>query len=485
MRNSTHGFFLQSMLLIALTLGLAACGDDNSVGAGHSSQLANTTGTEVVFAGSVGDGPVTGASINVISARGHTLGTFVSDSKATYQARVRPAMADYPLRLVVSGGIDLVTGRQPDFQMESVMVRATETVVNINPFSTLVTQVAGRLPGGLTEANISTAKSLVMGRLSFGLNRSALPDPISTPITARNVAQMVKASEALGEAVRRTRDLIKASGQPMTGNTVVRALAADMTDGHPDGLGRPGVNPTVTAVFNVVTGQVLVEALSNNLRVDGVIATGVIDQSILSTSAGVSSNQLTNSVRVTADLLTEARVAVAAAQVLDSSGALASVANALGNIAVSATPAGVASVLPASSTNSLNIAINRVSTASTAQVNAVNQTVFAMGDTGSGSAGPGNDGTGTAASGSFSLRWTAPATRSDGTPLSLSEINGYNVYYGTRRGNYPNRHVVSNGSATNTTVGGLVSGVYYLVMTTYDNAGREGQRSGEVTRNVP
>jgi len=87
------------------------------------------------------------------------------------------------------------------------------------------------------------------------------------------------------------------------------------------------------------------------------------------------------------------------------------------------------------------------------------------------------------ASGSFSLSWTAPTTRADGTPLSLASIDGYRVYYGTSRGNYPNQVNITNGAANSKTVNNLAPGKkYYLVMTTYDNAGRESARSPEIAK---
>jgi hypothetical protein len=84
---------------------------------------------------------------------------------------------------------------------------------------------------------------------------------------------------------------------------------------------------------------------------------------------------------------------------------------------------------------------------------------------------------------SFSLSWTAPTSRADGTPLSLANIDGYRIYYGTTRGNYPNQVNITNGAATGKTVNNLASGKkYYLVMTTYDYAGRESAPSGEVAK---
>jgi hypothetical protein len=88
------------------------------------------------------------------------------------------------------------------------------------------------------------------------------------------------------------------------------------------------------------------------------------------------------------------------------------------------------------------------------------------------------------ATGSFSLGWTAPIARSDGTPLSLADINGYRLYYGTSPGTYPDVVEVSDGTATFVTVTGAPRGTNYVVMTTYDEAGRESAYSDEVSKIV-
>ena len=84
--------------------------------------------------------------------------------------------------------------------------------------------------------------------------------------------------------------------------------------------------------------------------------------------------------------------------------------------------------------------------------------------------------------GSFSLSWTAPVARADGTPLSLVDIGGYRIYYGTSSGNYPNTIDVSDGSAQSATVNNLPVGTYHTVMTTYDSNGLESARSAEVVK---
>ena len=86
--------------------------------------------------------------------------------------------------------------------------------------------------------------------------------------------------------------------------------------------------------------------------------------------------------------------------------------------------------------------------------------------------------------GSFSVGWTAPVMRSDGTPLSLADINGYRLYYGTSPGVYADVAEVSDGAATAVTVTGVPLGTRYIVMTTYDAGGRESIYSGEISKIV-
>ena len=86
--------------------------------------------------------------------------------------------------------------------------------------------------------------------------------------------------------------------------------------------------------------------------------------------------------------------------------------------------------------------------------------------------------------GSLTLQWSAPVTRADGTPLSLSDIDGYRIYYGASAGNYPNRIDVADSTAQTATITDMPVGPYYLVMTTYDVSGLESAYSSMVTRNA-
>jgi VCBS repeat-containing protein len=78
----------------------------------------------------------------------------------------------------------------------------------------------------------------------------------------------------------------------------------------------------------------------------------------------------------------------------------------------------------------------------------------------------------------ISLAWTPPSAREDNiTPLSLSEIAGYNIYYGNAQGQYPKTVNIADGTADSYIFTDLPTGTYYFVVTTYDTDGRESQYS--------
>lgn len=550
---------MKLLVTLLMVLQLIACGGGGGGGDDTAAAVSN-----VVVSGSVGDGPITGATVRIYNSSGQQIAAVTSDSKASYTSTIA-SDAEYPLLFKVADGVDLVTGSAPDFEMVSVMMTPVNTHVNINPLSTLMVKMAQLLPGGMTAANINTAKGVVTNVLGFGLDPAIIGDPISTPVTASNVANIVKASEALGEMVRRTRDLIASTGATVSGDAIISALASDLTDGYLDGAGHAGANPTVAAVANVVSGQVLVEALSNNLKVGGTVATGVIDQAIRTTHPQVSSSQLTGSVRITSGMLAQTQLALATARVLDASVQLVNIENTLGTLTPDSLPGIIATVLPADSSSLLDNAVVLSATASNTEMDAIAQLVYAGSGTSvnnspviTGSAAASvlvntnyafqptatdtdgdplafsivnkpawagfntasgrlsgtptsadvglynnivisvSDGKGTASLGAFSiqvsaaavqisdfsLNWTAPVARADGSPLSLADIDGYRIYYGTSAGNYSTSVDITDGSRTSVTVTGVPAGSYHVVMTTYDTSGVESVYSPEVLKTV-
>ena len=87
--------------------------------------------------GSVGDGPIVGATMRVLANNGTTVATLESDSTAGYNITVRTKGKLYPLTIDARSGIDLVTNLGPDFDLSgAVMEPSKKSVANLNPFST-------------------------------------------------------------------------------------------------------------------------------------------------------------------------------------------------------------------------------------------------------------------------------------------------------------------------------------------------------------
>jgi hypothetical protein len=206
--NAMHTGIYRVLLTIMFAVQLVACGGGGGGGAGGSADVAS----DVRIGGSVGDGLVTGATIVVYADNGDELGSMTSNSNASFQSTVSARKHDYPLLIKSTGGFDLVTGAEPEFEMLSVMLSRTDSQQNINPFTTLIVKTAQYLPGGLNSKNIKTARNTVMNRLGFGLDPNLVPDPITTTIDASYAANIIKASEVLAEMLRRTSRTVSATG---------------------------------------------------------------------------------------------------------------------------------------------------------------------------------------------------------------------------------------------------------------------------------
>ena len=106
------------------------------------------------------------------------------------------------------------------------------------------------------------------------------------------------------------------------------------------------------------------------------------------------------------------------------------------------------------------------------------------GSTGSGGSG-GTVGSGTGDPKDITLTWTAPSEREDRSALSLSEIAGYNIYYGTEPGQYNDEVKITDSSADGYIFTELASGrTYYFVITTYDTESRESLYSSVITVSI-
>lgn len=87
-----------------------------------------------------------------------------------------------------------------------------------------------------------------------------------------------------------------------------------------------------------------------------------------------------------------------------------------------------------------------------------------------------------ATNGTASLSWNAPVTRTDGTPIAMSELSGYRLRYGTIHGEYSQVVTISGAYTTTRSISGLdPRRSYYFVVTAVDVGGLEGPASNEVS----
>ncbi len=88
---------------------------------------------------------------------------------------------------------------------------------------------------------------------------------------------------------------------------------------------------------------------------------------------------------------------------------------------------------------------------------------------GGGGASPGNA--------SVTVSWVAPTTRVDGTPLSLAEIDGFDLVYGLTRESNEHEVHIADPHRSSYTLTGLPHGEYYIALRTYNIYGQSGPLS--------
>ncbi len=83
------------------------------------------------------------------------------------------------------------------------------------------------------------------------------------------------------------------------------------------------------------------------------------------------------------------------------------------------------------------------------------------------------------------LSWLSPVSREDSTALTMSEISGYRIYYGTDPTNLAVLAVITDNSVTQYTTAPLDANTYYFAVTTYDIDGTESAFSNIESKTLP
>lgn len=577
-------------IVTALTLSLliSACAEE-STDENVSTETVNT-GNRITIGGSVGDGPVIGATIILKNNRGLVLATSTSDDQANYLLTLDIQTEDFPLLVEASNGIDLVSGTIPDFTLISAIPNISSNQANLNPHSTLIVKTASLMPGGLNEHSLEQARVAVLTKLNFGLDTDLVNNPMTISVDGNNVVTLTHSSEALAEMVRR---ISRTIGDGTDEDIILDSLAADLTDGVLDGFGSIGTIPLHTAVAHVVSLQVLLEAMLHDLHVNGVPADDALTAAI-NTIMETSSKPLSidGSTNINKLMLEQAKAALAAIQTIDSSVTLNDLREVLKELGDEATTEEMINTLAQYSldrsiTSSLDESISETVSSTEEEISAINDAANTYDDetqdanieiatpienifpsiivtetnqvpTISGvpassvtvgeaytfipvASDPDGDNlnfnvmnlpgwavfnitsgaiTGTPNStdlglyedivitvsdgsaqaslniisimvdavpvttSSATLSWTIPTTRTDGSSLSLSEIDGFRIYMGSTEDSLAMTIDLNEGTATSYTVMDLTVGNYVFSVTTYDIDGNESGLSNLAAKRV-
>ena len=84
--------------------------------------------------------------------------------------------------------------------------------------------------------------------------------------------------------------------------------------------------------------------------------------------------------------------------------------------------------------------------------------------------------------GSVTLSWTPPTENADTTPLT--DLDGYNIYYGLTVGNYPNSITLATPGIVMAPVGNLSPGTWFFVVTAFDTSNNESEFSNVASKTI-
>jgi len=327
---------------------------------------------EKQLTGSVGDGPVVNANMRVMTRGGDQIAEFRSDMQGGYNITVNARESQFPLVIDATGGTDLVTNLAPDFVLRGAAWSSSSRITaNVNPFSTIAFEIARDLDGGFTSSNFRDAQDIVVSALNGGLTSLRTAGPMTATIDEDNVAEIVKASETVGETIRRTRDAIEIAGFAVNADGIVQALGSDLIDGVIESNGGSRADARVSAVTTIAYAQALLESMANELYVNGVPATDAIRTAIVDVSPGTPSPTL-EELTITAEMIASAQIGVSAAYEVTGDPAIEQLGQAIAGLQPGMTAELVRNLLPDDYRTRLNAALAQVAAGNSTTLTTVN-----------------------------------------------------------------------------------------------------------------
>ncbi len=540
-------YLLKYLFTLSLAALLSACGGGSSSDTINDASM--NSRNKMTISGSVGDGPIQGATVILKSRNGSVLATTTSNQQAGYTLSVIVESDDFPLLLEASNGIDLVTDKKPDFTLVSVVPNRSITHANLNPYSSILVMTANSMRGGINESNLEQARKTIIGELNFGIDIDLIPDPMTIKIDSSNLPAITYASEALAEMIRRSSAVL---GNQVSEDAILHSLASDLIDGLLDGKGSPDINSLHTTVAQTVSLQVLLESMLQELKVNGVSAETKLTDAI--TTVLGTSHKPPRSFRsdiIKWPMLKQTRVALTTIQQIDPDITYRDIMRKLVDLGEHTTTDEISAALKQielnrSISNTIDRTIAQVAKMTVESIDAVTggtnpdgiddvvtfdtsvtvpdsptnpqtttevntdnaqdiSTTFEINTPDTADAGlyedtviSVSDGiarvsmetinilvtSNTIAMGSADLSWKIPKTRTDGSPLALSEIAGYRIYMGQTNRELNMILDLNDGSINTHSVSELTTGTYYFSVTTYDTEGNESRFSNIAEKTI-
>ena len=488
--RNTIGALLGAVALgavFATVLAVSGCDIDSAYEGGAVSSNAEDPNAIVTtrIVGSVGDGPIQNARVRAFTKSGDEVpgSETRSSNTADYEITVKTQGRNYPLTIVADGGIDMVTDAPPDFSLASVVMSpGNNQIANLNPYSTLIVRAAQKSVGGISSTTIAAATDAVVERYGFGLGSDLVAHPIFSPMDNTNVHVVVKASETLGEMIRRTRDAVtpdcgwnEKNEIWRCGDNVMEALAADLVNGWIDGWGATGHDRRIAAVANVASAGVMLEALANRLRIDGHELHAERAKAQMDWVIGEvrrDATLRTGDVTIPPEALMQARRALLAAMLVTRD---PYVPEAL--YAVQTTLPGSTELSPLPGDDrALGWAIEALHHAINATALITDEGLLdAINRIASSEEVPYLDNPSEPTLGTATLTWSRPSKRASGS--ELEDLAGYRIYYGKDENNLTRLLDINDAEQRKLLVENLESGTWYFAVTAYCSKGIESEKS--------
>lgn len=167
-----HARLLPTLVAMGVALSVVACGGGGGAGDASGGSDPGVPLVTTTIAGSVVEGPVSGATVTAYSIGGSGLiafpcGSTTTDGQGSFAMAV--PLAGGPLMLQITGGsyTDEATGAKVTFAPGQIMTTVLSSLasgtasVQVTPLTAMAQAMAAGMPGGMTPANIDTANAAV------------------------------------------------------------------------------------------------------------------------------------------------------------------------------------------------------------------------------------------------------------------------------------------------------------------------------------